>query len=328
VPAHAAPASVETIAELQDEVRALAREQDALVLAHVYQRPEVQDVADFVGDTLALLRRATDADQRLIALCGVHFMAETASVLCPDKTVLLPGRGAGCSLVDAIDAEQLRAWKAEHPGAVVVMHANTSARVKAEADYCCTSASALRVVQHVWRTRGYDAQILFGPDMWLGAQIERVTGRRLQVWLGECHVHATITPQDIEEVRSEHPGAELLIHPECGCTTSAMVYVASGDVGAERCRVLPTGALLAYARRADETEFIVASEAGMLHRLRTQSPDKRFIPFSRMAVCGYMKRTTLPRLRDTLRDRAPEVRVAPVIAARARLPIERMIAIS
>jgi quinolinate synthase len=298
VPAHAAPASVETIAELQDEVRALAREQDALVLAHVYQRPEVQDVADFVGDTLALLRRATDADQRLIALCGVHFMAETASVLCPDKTVLLPGRGAGCSLV------------------------------KAEADYCCTSASALRVVQHVWRTRGYDAQILFGPDMWLGAQIERVTGRRLQVWLGECHVHATITPQDIEEVRSEHPGAELLIHPECGCTTSAMVYVASGDVGAERCRVLPTGALLAYARRADETEFIVASEAGMLHRLRTQSPDKRFIPFSRMAVCGYMKRTTLPRLRDTLRDRAPEVRVAPVIAARARLPIERMIAIS
>ena len=316
------------IASLKDEVRELARKRDAIILAHNYQVPEVQDVADFVGDSLALSRKAAEDDRPLIAFCGVHFMAETASVLCPDKTVLLPDLAAGCSLADTITAEQLRAWKAEHPGAIVVMYVNTSAEVKAETDYCCTSSNAVQVVEHIWREHGEDTEILFGPDMWLGTYVERRLGRPLQVWMGECHVHAGITPEDIEDIRAQHPGAEFLIHPECGCTTSVMEFVASGDVAAAHCHMLSTGGMLAYARESDAQEFIVATETGMLYPLREQNPGKRFIPVSRMAVCKYMKMITLPKLRDTLRDLAPEVRVPSEIAARARVPIERMVAIS
>jgi quinolinate synthase len=316
------------IATLQQEVRALAREQGALILAHNYQRPEVQDVADFVGDSLGLSRKAAESEKQLIAFCGVHFMAETASVLCPGKTVLLPDLGAGCSLAETITAEELRAWKSEHPGAIVVMYVNTSAEVKAETDYCCTSSNAVAVVEHVWREHGGNTEILFGPDMWLGAFVERTTGRRMHVWSGECHVHAGIRPQDIEQIRAEHPGAEFLIHPECGCTTSVMEFVASGDVEAAHCHMLSTGGMLDYARRSDAKEFIVATEAGMLYPLREQNPGKRFIPVKRAAVCRYMKMITLANLRDSLRDRRHEVRVAPEVAARARVPIERMVAIA
>jgi quinolinate synthase len=255
-------------------------------------------------------------------------MAETASVLCPEKTVLLPDLAAGCSLAETITAKDLRAWKTEHPGAIVVMYVNTSAEVKAETDYCCTSSNAVQVVEHIWREHGGDTEILFGPDMWLGAFVEQKTGRRMRVWSGECHVHAGIRPADIEQIRAEHPGAEFLIHPECGCTTSVMEFVASGDVAGAHCHMLSTGGMLDYARKSDAQEFIVATETGMLYPLRQQNPTKRFIPISRMAVCRYMKMITLPKLHTALRERKYEVRVPPEITRRARLPIERMVAIT
>jgi quinolinate synthase len=316
------------IARMQDEVRALAQERNAVILAHNYQVPEVQDVADFVGDSLGLSRKAAATGADVIAFCGVHFMAETASILSPGKTVLLPDLDAGCSLADSITADQLRAWKAEHPGAIVVMYVNTTAEVKAETDYCCTSSNAVQVVEHIRKTHGDDVEILFGPDMWLGAYVERVTGRRLHVWDGECHVHAGIRPADISAVRDAHPDAEFMIHPECGCTTQVMEYVAAGDVDPERTHMLSTGGMLDFARRSEADTFIVATETGMLHPLAKENPGKEFIPANRAAACRYMKMITLPKLRDALRDLRPQVRVEPELAERARVPIERMVAIT
>jgi quinolinate synthase len=315
------------VARLQDEVRALAEERNAVILAHNYQVPEVQDVAHFVGDSLGLSRQAAATDAEVIAFCGVHFMAETASILSPDKTVLLPDLKAGCSLADSITADQLRAWKAEHPGAIVVMYVNTTAEVKAETDYCCTSSNAVRVVEHIRREHGQDVEILFGPDMWLGAYVERVTGKRMHVWDGECHVHAGIRPRDISDVRAAYPGAEFMIHPECGCTTQVMEYVAAGDVDPERTHMLSTGGMLDFARESDADTFIVATETGMLHPLAKENPSKSFIPANRAAACKYMKMITLPKLHDTLRDLKPQVKVDPELAERARIPIERMVAI-
>src|SRR4029453_9221334 len=243
--------TLENIPALQDEVRALARERGAVILAHNYQVAEVQQVADFVGDSLGLSQQGARADEDVIAFCGVHFMAETASILCPEKTVLLPDADAGCSLADSIDADQLRAWKAKHPGAVVVMYVNTTAEVKGEHDYCCTSANAVQVVEHIYREHGDDSEILFGPDMWLGAYVERTIGRRMQVWDGECHVHAGIRPRDISAGREEHPDAEFMIHPECGCTPQVMEYVAAGDVDPERTHMLSTGGMLRFAHDSD-----------------------------------------------------------------------------
>src|SRR5205807_505960 len=243
-----APLMLENIPALQDEVRALAQERDAVILAHNYQLPEIQQVADYVGDSLGLSQQAARAGAGQIVFCGVHFMAETASILCPDKRVLIPDLEAGCSLADSITAEQLRAWKARHPGAIVVMYVNTTAEVKAETDYCCTSANAVQVVEHILREHGEDTEILFGPDMFLGAYVEKVTGRRLNVWTGECHVHAGIRPADIARVREENPGADFLIHPECGCSTSVMEYVAAGDVDAENTHMLSTGGMLQIGR--------------------------------------------------------------------------------
>src|SRR3954452_347332 len=239
---------VEPDAAWRDEVRRLAKERDAVLLAHNYQLPAIQDIADHTGDSLALSRIAAASDAATIVFCGVHFMAETAKILSPHKTVLIPDARAGCSLSDSIDAAQLRAWKAEHPGAVVVMYVNTSAEVKAETDYCCTSANAVQVVEHIWREHGPDTEILFGPDMWLGSFVARETGltddpdryARFHVWDGECHVHAGIRPGDIVEMRAEHPDAEFLIHPECGCSTQAMEYVASGDLDPEGVQMLST----------------------------------------------------------------------------------------
>jgi Quinolinate synthase len=240
-----APLALEDVPALQAEVRALAAERDAVILAHNYQVPEVQDVADYVGDSLGLSQRAAATGASTIVFCGVHFMAETASILCPDKTVLIPDLDAGCSLADSITAEQLRAWKAEHPGAIVVMYVNTTAEVKAETDYCVTSSNAVGVVEHIFRKHGEDTEILFGPDMFLGAYVERTLGRRLHVWDGECHVHAGIRPDDITRVRAAHPGADFLIHPECGCSTSVMEYVAAGDVDAGACTCSPPAACCA-----------------------------------------------------------------------------------
>jgi quinolinate synthase len=320
--------SPEERAGMKDEVRALAEERNAVILAHNYQVPEVQDVAHFVGDSLALSRQAADTDAEAIAFCGVHFMAETAAVLSPEKVVLLPDLDAGCSLADSITAAELRAWKAEHPGAVVVMYVNTTAEVKAETDYCCTSSNAVQVVEHIWREHGDDTEILFGPDMWLGAYVERVTGRRMQVWTGECHVHAGIRPADIDRTREENPGAEFMIHPECGCSTQVMEFVASGDVDPDHTHMLSTGGMLKFARESESDTFIVATETGLLHPLEQENPDKSFLPANRAAVCRYMKMITLPKLRDALRDLRPVVTVDPEIAERARVPIERMVAIT
>jgi quinolinate synthase len=325
----AAPLTLESIPRLKDEVRALARERGAVILAHNYQLPEIQEVADYVGDSLGLSRQAAEADGDTIAFCGVHFMAETASILCPDKTVVLPDLDAGCSLADSITADQLRAWKAKHPGAVVVMYVNTTAEVKAETDYCVTSSNAVRVVEHIYREHGEDTEILFGPDMFLGAYVEKQTGRPMHVWDGECHVHAGIRPSDIEALRGEHPDADFLIHPECGCTTSVLEYVAAGDVSPEGLEMLSTGGMLDWAREhADATgEAIVATETGMLHPLREAAPGVNFIAANRAASCRYMKMITLPKLRDALREGGPVVKVPDEVATRARVPIERMVAI-
>ncbi len=323
------------IAALSAEVRDLAASRNAVILAHNYQLPELQDVADFVGDSLALSRAAAASDADVIAFCGVHFMAETASVLAPEKSVLIPDLDAGCSLADSITAEQLRAWKAEHPGALVVMYVNTSAEVKAETDYCCTSSNAVDVVEHILAEHGPEQEILFGPDMWLGSFVERETGiaddperrARFHIWDGECHVHAGIRPDDITEMRDEHPDAEFLIHPECGCVTQVMEYVASGDIEPEGVHMLSTGGMLEHMNRHPSGEFIVATEVGMMYPLHQAAPGATLIEANRMAYCKYMKMITLPKLRDSLRDLSPEVKVPAAIAELARIPIERMVAI-
>jgi quinolinate synthase len=323
------------VARMSDEIRALAAERNAVILAHNYQVPEIQDVADHMGDSLGLSRQAASTDADTIVFCGVHFMAETASILSPDKRVLIPDPDAGCSLSDSITAEQLRAWKAEHPDALVVMYVNTSAEVKAQTDYCCTSSNAVHVVEHIWQTHGRETEILFGPDMWLGSFVARETGltedperyARFHVWDGECHVHAGIRPDDIARTRAEHPAAEFLIHPECGCSTQAMEYVASGDISSEGVHMLSTSGMLAHVQDNPDGEFVVATETGMLYPLQQAAPQANLIEANRMAFCKYMKMITLPKLRDSLRELRYEVKVDPAVAERARLPIERMVAI-
>jgi quinolinate synthase len=329
-----APSPAE-IAALSEEVRALAAERNAVILAHNYQLPEVQDVADHMGDSLGLSREAAATEAGAIVFCGVHFMAETASILSPEKKVLIPDLDAGCSLADSIDADQLRAWKAEHPGARVVMYVNTSAEVKAETDYCCTSSNAVKVVEHIWAEHGADTEILFGPDMWLGAFVERETGlrddperrARFHIWDGECHVHAGIRPDDIVQTRAENPEAEFLIHPECGCATQAMEYVASGEIEPEGVHMLSTSGMLQHVESHPDGSFIVATENGMLYPLQQAAPQANLIEANRMAFCKYMKMITLPKLRDSLREMKFEVSVPAPIAERAKLPIERMVAI-
>ena len=334
-PTAATRLSPDEVRDLSAEVRTLAAARNAVILAHNYQVPEVQEVADLTGDSLQLSREAAATDADVISFCGVHFMAETASVLSAQKTVLIPDLGAGCSLSDSIDADELRAWKAEHPGAIVVMYVNTSAEVKSETDYCCTSSNAVAVVEHIWREHGPETEILFGPDMWLGSFVARELGlpddpdryARFHVWDGECHVHAGIRPDDITAVRAEHPNAEFLIHPECGCSTQALEYVASGDISADGVHMLSTSGMLRHVERNPEGEFIVATENGMLYPLQQAAPRANLVEANRMAFCKYMKMITLPKLRDSLRDMKFEVRVPPEIAERARVPIERMVAI-
>ena len=318
---------------LTAEVRALAAERNAVILAHNYQVPEVQDAADYVGDSLGLSRRAADVDADVIAFCGVHFMAETASILSPDKRVIIPDLDAGCSLADSITPAQLSAWQAKHPGAVTVMYVNTTAEVKALTDYCVTSSNAVKVVEHIYATHGPDTQVLFGPDMWLGAFVQKELGLQgsgtFHIWDGECHVHAGIRPDDIAAVRAQHPGADFLVHPECGCTTQVMEYVAAGDIASTGVHMLSTGGMLDYAREhaGRGGTAIMATETGMLHQLRMAAPDVDFVAANERAACKYMKMITLPKLRDALRDLSGEVKVDPALAERARIPIERMVAI-
>ena len=311
-------------AELQEEIRRVARERNAVILAHNYQRPEVQDVADVVGDSLGLSREAAKTTADVIVFCGVHFMAETAAILSPAKSVLLPDLAAGCSLASTIDAAQLREWKAEHPGAIVVSYVNTTAEVKAESDYCCTSGNAVEVVNSI----PADREILFLPDMFLGAHVRRITGRtNIRVWMGECHVHAGIDPENIRLQRSLHPDAEFLVHPECGCATSVVEAISAGDVDPEGAHILSTEGMINRPAQSGASEFIVATEVGILHRLRRAYPGKTFYAANERALCAYMKVTTLPKVFASLKRMQHRITVPEDIAARARLAIERMVSI-
>jgi quinolinate synthase len=306
------------------EVRRLAAERDAVILAHNYQMPEIQDVADHVGDSLALSRLAAGSTASVIVFAGVYFMAETAKILAPDRTVLIPEVLAGCSLADSITAEQVREWKAEHPGAAVVAYVNTSAEVKAESDLCCTSANAAQVVASV----PADQEVLFLPDQFLGAHVRRVTGRdNLHVWAGECHVHAGISPADLRRKANANPRAELFIHPECGCSTAALWQAGEGDLPAERTRVLSTGGMLEAARTTKATSVLVATETGMLHQLRRANPAVRWEAANPDAVCRFMKMTTPAALLRCLREGITEVTVEPDVAARARRAVQAMITV-
>jgi quinolinate synthase len=321
-----APAPLNPVdTEWATRVRRLANERDAVILAHNYQRPEIQEVADHVGDSLALARLAAASSASVIVLCGVYFMAETAKILSPSRTVLIPDAGAGCSLADSITAEQLRSWKAEHPGAVVVAYVNTSAEVKAESDLCCTSANAAEVVSAI----PADREVLFLPDQFLGAHVKRVTGRsNVHVWAGECHVHAGISPQALRDMAAARPEAELYVHPECGCGTSALWQTGTGDLPASRTRVLSTGGMLAAARSTSASAVLVATETGMLHQLRKANPAVSWEPVNPHATCHYMKMITAPSLERCLLSGEAEVHVDPAIAARARRAVEAMIAVS
>lgn len=298
---------------LAEEVRALLRQEDAVLLAHNYQVPEVQDIADFVGDSLFLSRRARETSARTIVFAGVRFMAETAKILNPEREVLLPDLAAGCGLADAITAEQLRAWKAQNPGAVVVAYINTSADVKAEADYCCTSSNAVEIVRRI----PADREILFLPDLFLGEHVRRVTGRRLHVWVGDCPVHAKLRPEQIDRARVEHPGAPIVVHPECGCSTAALSSVD---------RVLSTDGMIRFAEETRAPEVLVATEIGILHRMHRLNPSTRFVPLSEGAVCPYMKQIDLTDIRDSLRLHRYRIEVPEPTATRARRALERMVA--
>ncbi|KAA5831164.1 quinolinate synthase NadA [Saccharopolyspora hirsuta] len=315
---------VQADADWAREIRALADERDAVLLAHNYQLPEIQDVADHTGDSLALSRIAASSSASTIVFCGVHFMAETAKILGPDKTVLIPDERAGCSLADSITAEQLRAWKAEHPGAVVVSYVNTTADVKAETDICCTSSNAVDVVRSI----PADREVLFCPDQFLGAHVKRETGRdNLHVWAGECHVHAGINGPELAERAAANPDADLFIHPECGCATSALYLAGEGTVAAERVKILSTGDMLTAARDTGARSVLVATEVGMLHQLRKAAPEIDFRAVNDRASCRYMKMITPAALLRCLREGADEVHVPSDVADRARASVERMIAI-
>jgi len=310
---------------LKDEVLKLKKEKDIVILAHNYQVPEVQDVADFVGDSLGLSRQAAKVKQKTILFCGVHFMAETAAIVSPGKRVLIPDLEAGCSLSDSITIDQLRKWKKEHPDAITVGYVNTTAEIKSELDYCCTSSNAVNVVNAIPKER----EILFLPDMFLGSYVSKITGRKnMQIWAGECHVHAGITPDHIEKKLAELKNAEFVVHPECSCTTPMMYDIASGSYKNHQVQILSTEGMMKHVSKSDSQQFVVATETGILYRMRQQNPQKTFIPASENAECEYMKMITLDKVYRSLYDEKYEVKVAKKIADKARLAIERMLSIS
>jgi quinolinate synthase len=313
-----------TARDLIAEINELRIERRAAILAHNYQRPEIQDLADVVADSLQMARRATSLDAAELVICGVHFMAETAAIANPDKRILTPDPTAGCSLASTIQAADVRKWRATHPNGLVVAYVNTAAEVKAEADYCCTSGNAKAVINAL----PPNVPVLFLPDFFLGNYLRKVTGRPLDVWLGECHVHAGITRETLEQRRVAYPDAEVLVHPECGCVTSAMYYAeVEGDVAAQRVQIVSTEQMMRRARTSEARRFVVATETGVLHRLRRENPEKEFIAAREAAECRYMKQITLEKLRDSLRDEKYEVTVPSAVAQRARRAIDRMLAI-
>ncbi|HKV76378.1 MAG TPA: quinolinate synthase NadA [Gemmatimonadales bacterium] len=312
------------IKALQSEIRALAAERSAVIIAHNYQRPEVQDVADFVGDSLGLSRRAAETDAPMIVFCGVHFMAETAAILAPQKRVLLPDLRAGCSLAATITAEDVRNWRRKFPGYIAVGYVNTTAEVKAELDYCCTSGNVLDVIDAIPDDKG----ILFCPDFFLGAHVRRNRPhRRVEVWLGECHVHKGIRPDVLNAVRAEHPEAEVLVHPECGCAGQLIHALDDGDISPEGLHIASTEGMVRLAHDRPARSFIVATETGIMHRMQQQAPGKTFYAADPEAVCAFMKTITLTNLRDSLRLDRFHITVPEETARRARLAIDRMVSL-
>lgn len=309
--------------DLTAEIIELKERRNAVILAHNYQIPEIQDIADYVGDSLGLSHQAAEAEEDIIVFCGVHFMAETASIISPDKTVLIPDLDAGCSLADSITVEELREWKSQRPGAVVVSYVNTTAAVKSESDYCCTSSNAVGIVESIPE----DKEILFLPDKFLGAYVEMVTGRELNIWQGACHVHEKIGELNLAEKQKEHPDAEFLIHPECGCSTSCMMKSAM-YFDCKDGHVHSTSGMLKYAEESDAEKFVVATETGILHRMRKTSPKKEFYAANEESVCDYMKMITLENLRDALKFHQFEVKVPRELAEKAKVPIDRMLQVS
>jgi quinolinate synthase len=317
---HTDSATAQTLAQ---EIAVLKQQRNAIILAHNYQYGEIQDLADYVGDSLGMAQAAARTDADVIVVCGVHFMAETAAILNPSRTTLIPDREAGCSLADSINVEQLREWKARHPNAVVVSYVNTTAAVKAESDYCCTSGNAERVINAI----PADKEILFLPDMFLGSYLRQKTGRKMEIWAGECHVHAAIRPSMVEARRAALPGSEFMIHPECGCVSSTMHYLANGRIDSNDTYILSTEGMIQRAKQSSATQFVVATEIGVLHRMRKANPEKEFLPIDDSISCRYMKMITLEKVRDALEGMRHEVRVDPDLAAQARVAIERMIAL-
>ena len=310
---------------IEDEILHLKNEHNAIILAHYYQDEDIQDIADFVGDSLGLARQAAKTPHKTILFCGVHFMAETAAIISPEKKVLIPDTNAGCSLSDSINLEQLKKWKSEHPNAIAVGYVNTTAEIKSELDYCCTSSNAVNVVKAI----PDDKEILFLPDMFLGSYVAKMTGRKnMLIWAGECHVHAGITPDHVKEKLNSLANAEFLIHPECSCTTPMMYDVANGSYSSNQVQILSTEGMMNHVKSSKSNEFVVATETGILYRMKKQNPDKKFIPASEKAECEYMKMITLEKVYDSLLNETNVVTVPKETADKARLAIERMLAIS
>ena len=310
---------------LKDKIMKLKGEKDVVILAHNYQIPEVQDIADFVGDSLGLARQAAKTNHKTILFCGVHFMAETAAIISPEKKVLIPDLEAGCSLSDSITVEQLRKWKKEHPNSITVGYVNTTAEIKSELDYCCTSSNAVNVVKAI----PSEKDVLFLPDMFLGSYVAKMTGRKnMFIWAGECHVHAGITSSDIDRKLESMANAEFLVHPECSCTSPMLYDIASGSYKNRQIQVLSTEGMMNYAKNSSSSEFVVATETGILYRMKQQNPEKTFVPASDKAECQYMKMITLDKVYDSLVNEKYQVKVPKNIAVKARLAIDRMLSIS
>ena len=316
---------VQPASKLKDEILKLKKEKDVIILSHNYQIPDVQDVSDFIGDSLGLSRQAAKVKQKTILFCGVNFMAETAAIISPEKKVLLPDLEAGCSLSDSITVDELRNWKKQHPRAITVGYVNTTAEIKAELDYCCTSSNAVNVVNSISK----DKDILFLPDMFLGAYVAKITGRKnMHIWAGECHVHAGITPEDVTKKLNSMKDTEFVIHPECSCTTPMMYDVADGSYDDKRVSILSTEGMLKHVHESKSKNFVVATETGILYRMRKENPGKTFIPASEKAECQYMKMITLEKVYDALVNEKHVITVPKEIADKARLAIDRMLAIN
>ena len=310
---------------LKDKILKLKKDKDVVILAHNYQIPDVQDIADFVGDSLGLARHAAKTNHKIILFCGVHFMAETAAIISPEKKVIIPDLEAGCSLSDSITIDQLKKWKNDHPGAITVGYVNTTAEIKSELDYCCTSSNAVNIVKSI----PSDKDVLFLPDMFLGSYVAKMTGRKnMFIWAGECHVHAGITPSDIDKKLSSMQNAEFLVHPECSCTSPMLYDIASGNYKNRQVQVLSTEGMMNYAKKSDSNEFVIATETGILYRMKQENPTKKFIPASEKAECQYMKMITLEKVYDSLVNETFEVKIPKNIAFKARLAIDRMLSIS